>query len=100
MEGVTESHREMYMNCAPITVAKSLLEQSSKNSENISFYPPVFVANIDGCMTKEGVDIRFPESGDTIEVRGQGEGISKVVDQYALGTLALDFPLIQKWPHY
>lgn len=68
-------NREMYMHSAPITVARPLLDQSSKNSEDISFYPPMFVANINGCMTKEGVEIRFPEPGDIVEVKGQGEGI-------------------------
>ncbi|KAJ5240385.1 uncharacterized protein N7469_001976 [Penicillium citrinum] len=65
-------NREMYMNCAPITVAKPPLEQYSKNPMDVSFFPPMFVANINGCMTKEGVDIRFPEPGDIVDAKGQG----------------------------
>ncbi|EPS34477.1 chitin binding domain-containing protein [Penicillium oxalicum 114-2] len=57
-------NREMYMNCAPVTVTKSSNKRSTpvvqKRTAN---YPPMFVANINGCKTLEGVDIRFPQPG-------------------------------------
>jgi len=57
----------MYINCAPITVTKPPLEQYSKNPINISFFLSIFVANINGCITKEGIDIYFFESGNIVE---------------------------------
>jgi hypothetical protein len=33
--------------------------------------PPMFVANVNGCTTKESVDIRFPQAGDNVEYKGQ-----------------------------
>lgn len=62
-------NREMYMNCAPITVksnsAKRNEEMQSKRESN---FPSMFVANIgNGCTTKEGVDVRFPEPGDSVD---------------------------------
>lgn len=57
-------NREMYMNCAPVTVTSGSSKRNvpivEKRTAN---YPPMFVANINGCTTKEGVDIRFPQPG-------------------------------------
>lgn len=64
-------NREMYMNCAPITVAKSPLDPPSINVMRPPVFPPMFVANINGCMTIEGVDISFPEPGDAVEPKRQ-----------------------------
>jgi hypothetical protein len=35
---------------------------------------PMFVANVNGCTTKESVDIRFPQAGDNVEYKGQPRG--------------------------
>lgn len=64
-------NREMYMNCAPITVVKSPLGQPSGKLLDVPVFPPMFVANINGCMTKEGVDISFPEPGSLVEPKRQ-----------------------------
>lgn len=64
-------NREMYMNCAPITVAKMPLDPLSRNMVDAPVFPPMFVANINGCMTTEGVDISFPEPGGFVEPKRQ-----------------------------
>ncbi|KAJ5974895.1 hypothetical protein N7481_008602 [Penicillium waksmanii] len=66
-------NREMYMNCAPITVAKAPLDPPSRNMADAQVFPPMFVANINGCMTTEGVDISFPEPGNFVEPKRQAE---------------------------
>ncbi|KAK4940877.1 hypothetical protein LTR66_014870 [Elasticomyces elasticus] len=64
-------NREMYMNCAPITVANDSPSNSFDNTPKQSpAFPPMFVANINGCMTRENVDIRFPWPGSIVEYNG------------------------------
>ncbi|KAJ5636225.1 uncharacterized protein N7484_009538 [Penicillium longicatenatum] len=70
--------REMYMNCAPITITES--SSSKKRSESTAVekrttdeFPPLFIANINGCITEEMYDIRFPNPGDTIEYLGPSD---------------------------
>ncbi|KAJ5612013.1 hypothetical protein N7510_005207 [Penicillium lagena] len=65
-------NREMYMNCAPITVTSDSSVQSFRDAENYSnIFPPMFIANINGCKTREGVDVRFPQPGSFVETKGQ-----------------------------
>ncbi|KAK4621940.1 hypothetical protein CLAFUW4_06853, partial [Fulvia fulva] len=53
-------NREMYMNCAPITVTGG----SSKNKRSLDSLPDMFVANIgNGCGTAESQDFVFPQCG-------------------------------------
>jgi hypothetical protein len=68
-------NREMYMSCAPITITEST--SSSKRSGPAEIekrspedFPPLFIANINGCLTKESYGIRFPNPGETIEYLG------------------------------
>lgn len=70
-------NREMYMNCAPITVEPALQARDEPTSANAvskrdlpDDLPDMFVANINGCMTKEGVDIRFPNPGKSVDLLG------------------------------
>jgi hypothetical protein len=58
-------NREMYMNCAPITVIGN--NQSVMAGESNTSFPPLFIANINGCKTTERVAIRFPEPGEFVE---------------------------------
>jgi hypothetical protein len=65
-------NREMYMNCAPVLI---LPQSGSKKRETTSLskrtdFPELFVANINGCTTTEGIDIRFPSPGDSVEYDG------------------------------
>lgn len=63
-------NREMYMNCAAITV------QAGKRrgaSDPISSRPDMFVANVgNGICTYEGVDVEFPEPGPDVTRNSQG----------------------------
>ncbi|KAL1847882.1 hypothetical protein Plec18167_004844 [Paecilomyces lecythidis] len=71
-------NREMYMNCAPITVAGGEQKRdvpAEKAISKRSSFPPMFVANINGCTTPESVDLRFPDPGDSLELAGLAENL-------------------------
>jgi hypothetical protein len=55
--------REMYMNCAPVSVSGS-----GGNTMFLDGLPDMFVANLPGtpCSTVEGLDSVFPEPGDSV----------------------------------
>ncbi len=57
-------NREMYMNCAPITVTGGASDMSVFNS-----LPDMFVANLprEQCSIPESVDFIFPSPGDSVE---------------------------------
>ncbi|GIJ86347.1 hypothetical protein Asppvi_005235 [Aspergillus pseudoviridinutans] len=74
-------NREMYMNCAPITVTGGTTSGSAKRdtapvAEKVQVekrspnLPAMFIANINGCTTTEGTDIRFPNPGPYVEHDG------------------------------
>ncbi|KAN0072200.1 hypothetical protein V8E54_009929 [Elaphomyces granulatus] len=69
-------NREMYMNCAPINVVAASKRRYAPSSDepvtSISKrdFPSLFVANINGCLTKEKFDIRFPNPGTSVEFDG------------------------------
>ncbi|KAJ5775198.1 uncharacterized protein N7511_000209 [Penicillium nucicola] len=91
-------NREMYMNCAPITVSGSSSKRSvdednelySNNTQvfdkRSSSFPPLFVANVNGCTTKEGVDIRFPQPGDYVEFLGEAANLAAEGSEACTGT--------------
>jgi hypothetical protein len=64
-------NREMYMNCAPIEITSG---SNNKRDDNIAKrsneYPEMFVANINGCITEEQIDIRFPNPGEFVQYAG------------------------------
>ncbi|QSZ33893.1 hypothetical protein DSL72_005467 [Monilinia vaccinii-corymbosi] len=68
-------NREMYMNCAPVTISGS---NSTKRSDLVerdqaafSALPDMFVANVgNGCGTAESFDVVFPNPGDSVEFDG------------------------------
>lgn len=66
-------NREMYMNCAPIQILSKLNseKQEGKSLSKMTDFPGLFVANINGCITTEGVDIHFPNPGDSVEYLGE-----------------------------
>ncbi|KAK4110640.1 lytic polysaccharide monooxygenase [Canariomyces notabilis] len=57
-------NREMYMNCSPIDIVGSEGSEAA-----LAGLPDMMVANIAGtdCTTKEGVDIKFPNPGSSVE---------------------------------
>ncbi|ATY60772.1 Chitin-domain 3 [Cordyceps militaris] len=55
-------NREMYMNCAPLTVTGS-----AGSPDFMSGLPDMFVANINTCKLKEGSDLEFPNPGTDVE---------------------------------
>ncbi|KAI9852485.1 MAG: hypothetical protein M1838_000579 [Thelocarpon superellum] len=63
-------NREMYMNCAPV----SLSGGSSKRATANAFYdglPNMFVANIgNGCKTVDSADLLFPDPGSVVQKAG------------------------------
>ncbi|KAJ5751575.1 hypothetical protein N7520_008492 [Penicillium odoratum] len=68
--------REMYMNCAPITVDNPSLTSYNQSIQNqAQDFPPMFIANINGCMTPENLDIRFPQPGRIVERNGLARNI-------------------------
>ncbi|KAJ6134749.1 CAZyme family AA11 [Penicillium sp. IBT 18751x] len=80
-------NREMYMNCAPITVTSGSSPQSCKSMQKQTpNFPPMFIANINGCITKEGVDIRFPQPGSIVEHNGQPNNLLQEVEPPCTGT--------------
>ena len=55
-------NREMYMNCAPVT-----LTGTSGSSANYDSLPDMFVANIgNGCSTAQTADLVFPDPGAAV----------------------------------
>ncbi|KAM5355587.1 hypothetical protein ACJ41O_002233 [Fusarium nematophilum] len=53
-------NREMYMNCAAVTIGGG----SAKRANALASRPAMFVANVNnGCTTKEGSDLEFPDPG-------------------------------------
>ncbi|MCJ1264484.1 hypothetical protein MMC22_004356 [Lobaria immixta] len=63
-------NREMYMNCAPVTVTAGSKKRSAKVgiSKRADSFPDMFKANIgNGCTTAEGGDVIFPEPGQSVQ---------------------------------
>lgn len=65
-------NREMYMNCAPIEIISGSNGKRDGNTlESSNEHPEMFVANINGCETKENVEIRFPNPGKFVQYAGK-----------------------------
>lgn len=73
-------NREMYMNCAPITVVAGSKKRDETSGESVnvsqepgiskraSSFPDMFIANIgNGCTTAEGGNVAFPDAGSSVE---------------------------------
>jgi hypothetical protein len=76
-------NREMYMNCAVITIKaagnsvlghnrfrRNVDSNSSASSAPITSRPNMFVANVgNGCGTTEGLDLEFPKPGPDVDMK-------------------------------
>ncbi len=64
-------NREMYMNCAPVTVTggSKKREEIEITTKRDTSFPDMFVANIpiDDCKTDDGVDLKFPNPGSSVQ---------------------------------
>lgn len=89
-------NREMYMNCAQVTVGGSgkrditegeIADDQDGNatmhsvdaSTSFKKLPGIFIANVNGpgkCTTEEGKDVNFPKPGPVVEGKGSGKGYS------------------------
>ncbi|GFF24358.1 hypothetical protein IFM58399_00638.1, partial [Aspergillus lentulus] len=79
-------NREMYMNCAMVTVkggsqarqhARDLSPAFSRRAGGFDSLPPLFEANINGpgkCKTVEGQEVNFPLPGPSVEGSLSGKG--------------------------
>ncbi|KAJ6783105.1 hypothetical protein PWT90_05927 [Aphanocladium album] len=69
-------NREMYMNCAPMSVTGNSGSQSFMNG-----LPDMMVANIgNGCKTPDGSDAKFPDPGKDVDrFNGQTDAFSAPV---------------------
>lgn len=84
-------NREMYMNCAPVTVTsasskRSVSERTPTVEKRSANFPPMFVANVNGCTTTEGIDIRFPQPGDVVEYDGEPANLAPEGSAACTGT--------------
>ncbi|KAF2085103.1 lytic polysaccharide monooxygenase [Saccharata proteae CBS 121410] len=64
-------NREMYMNCAPITVTGG-----SSDTKVFDALPDMFVANVPGtttCKTPDSANAIFPNPGDSVETTSAGQ---------------------------
>lgn len=78
-------NREMYMNCAPVTVKGGSSAKRSPAKRATSF-PDMFVANVNGCTTPEGKDIRFPNPGEVVEFAGDKANLAAEGSEACTGT--------------
>ena len=71
-------NREMYMNCASVTIRSSAAVQKRTPSVAFSARPALFVANLqNGCTTIEGTDVSFPNPGqDVTDVSMRTSGVA------------------------
>lgn len=70
-------NREMYMNCAPVTITGGNTKREVAKRENkkraaaFSARPGLFTANIgNGCKTLESADVTFPNPGPDVQDNG------------------------------
>jgi hypothetical protein len=77
-------NREMYMNCAQITIRDGPVNRDHLNNthstlirRSLNNLPSIFVANVDGvgkCTTVAGQEVNFPLPGPSVEGSLSGQG--------------------------
>ncbi|KID98953.1 hypothetical protein MAJ_05048, partial [Metarhizium majus ARSEF 297] len=62
-----EGNREMYQNCAVVTIKADPRRKKRGTAMAMSQRPDMFVANVgNGCSTTEGTDLKFPQPGPDV----------------------------------
>ncbi|KAL2840192.1 hypothetical protein BJY01DRAFT_21501 [Aspergillus pseudoustus] len=85
-------NREMYMNCAQVTIGGGAREAgftSVSRRDAFSSLPPLFIANVNGpgqCKTIEGQEVNFPLPGSDVEGSLSGKGYECAGSAPFLGT--------------
>lgn len=82
-------NREMYMNCAPVTVqggSSKRAEEEAAVEKRGGNFPGMFVANVNGCTTPESKDLRFPDPGDDVEYNGTPSNLMSQGEKSCTGT--------------
>ncbi|KAF3049702.1 hypothetical protein E8E11_004628 [Didymella keratinophila] len=81
-----QGNREMYMNCAPITV-----RGGGNNASFLASLPDMFVANlpISACSTPEDLDFAFPDPGSAVLTGSQAKPITGLVGEGCASVIAL-----------
>ncbi|KAL1996528.1 hypothetical protein VTN49DRAFT_8128 [Thermomyces lanuginosus] len=75
-------NREMYMNCAWVTIKGGSQKRSHprhiiRRQDSFSSRPPIFIANVNGpggCTTIAGQEVKFPLPGPDVEGSVSGKG--------------------------
>ncbi|KAL2869233.1 putative extracellular protein [Aspergillus lucknowensis] len=73
-------NREMYMNCAQVTIGGGARQDGFtpiSRRDAFSSLPPIFIANVNGpgqCKTIEGEEVNFPLPGPSVEGSLSGQG--------------------------
>lgn len=103
-------NREMYMNCAPVTVTGASKKRDAEaepiaplgidapsqapgfSLNKRAAFPPMFVANVGavggGCGTKESADLAFPDPGKYVQYAGATPGQNTAPPTGCSGTQA------------
>ncbi|KAK2629794.1 hypothetical protein QTJ16_000614 [Diplocarpon rosae] len=82
-------NREMYMNCAPVTItsgtskrgedevlADSITQLRERDTSAYDALPAMFVANIgSSCHTVDSADVVFPSPGDSLDLDGTADSL-------------------------
>ncbi|PQE20651.1 hypothetical protein CJF30_00002001 [Rutstroemia sp. NJR-2017a BBW] len=73
-KGTLIGNREMYQNCAPVTLSGGSSKRDVIAERDTAFYnslPDMFVANIgNGCGTADSLDLVFPNPGTAVDYDG------------------------------
>lgn len=79
-------NREMYMNCAPVTITSS---SSKRDTSAFTSLPDMFVANVGNqCTSQDSKDLVFPDPGDSLVLLGGSTASSALATPTGAGCAA------------
>lgn len=62
--------REMYMNCAHVTIDPTERARKREDGLDPARHPPMFVGEINECKSREWHNLEFPQAGDAVVDQG------------------------------